>query len=467
MTMQKTRKFSMLEPLSLLFALILIAAVCTYVLPAGQFDRVENAETGRMVVVPNTFHEIEPSPVTPFGVFTSFPKGMEEAGYIMFFLLIIGGAFNVLEATGAVNVAMGSAIKRMAGRESLMIPVLMFIFSLGGCFIGMAEEMLAFLPMVLAVCLTMGFDSITAVAICLLGAGAGFAGTMTNPFTIGVAQGIAGLPLFSGIEYRAIIYVVLVTVGILYVWRYASKIKKDPTKSPMYEADKNLDFRIDMDNIPDMTIRHKLVLAAFALAIIAVVFGVIKLGFYIEELGAIFIILTVVAGILGGLYPDEIAQEFTKGASNFVGAALIVGFARVIVVILDAGNVMDTIINGLSYLVKILPPSLAAAGMFIVQTIISFVVSSGSGQAALTMPIMAPLADVVGVTRQTAVLCFQFADAFSNNMTVTSTEIMAAIAMAKIPWTTWAKWFLPLFSLWSAIALVFIMISVAIGYGPF
>ena len=139
----------------------------------------------------------------------------------------------------------------------------------------------------------MGFDSITAVAICLLGAGAGFAGTMTNPFTIGVAQGIAGLPLFSGIEYRAIIYVVLVTVGILYVWRYASKIKKDPTKSPMYEADKNLDFRIDMDNIPDMTIRHKLVLAAFALAIIAVVFGVIKLGFYIEELGAIFIILTI------------------------------------------------------------------------------------------------------------------------------------------------------------------------------
>ena len=465
--MQKTRKFSMLEPLSLLFALILIAAVCTYVLPAGEFNRVENAETGRMVVVPDSFHQIEQAPVHPFDIFKSFPKGMEEAGYIMFFLLIIGGAFSVLEATGAITVAMGSVIKRMAGRETLMIPVLMFIFSLGGCFIGMAEEMLVFLPMVLAICLTMGFDSITAVAICLLGAGAGFAGTLTNPFTIGVAQGIAGLPLFSGIEYRAIIYVVIVIVGIAYVWLYASKIKKDPTKSPMYEADKNLDVRIDINNIPDMTGRHKLVLLAFVGAIVAVVFGVVEFGFYIEELGAIFIILAVVAGVLGGLYPDEIAREFTKGAANFVGPALIVGFARVIVVILDAGHVMDTIINGLSYIVKVLPPSFAAAGMFVVQTIISFIVSSGSGQAALTMPIMAPLADVVGVTRQTAVLCFQFADAFSNNMTVTSTEIMAAIAMARIPWTTWARWFLPLFSLWSVIALVFIMVSVAIGYGPF
>lgn len=451
----------------MLVILAIIAAICTWVVPAGEFTRVEDAATGRMIVTPGSFHTIESSPVSFFDLFKAYPKGMEEAGYIMFFLLIIGGTFGVIEATGAMVVGVGSIVKRLAGRELLLIPVVMFILSLGGCFMGMAEEMLVFVPMMTAICLSVGFDSITAVAICLLGAGAGFAGTLMNPFTIGVAQGIAGLPMFSGMGYRAIIYVFMVATGITYVYRYASKIKKDPLKSPVHESDKTLDHHIDMSQIPDMTVRHKLVLLSFAIAMATVAFGIVKFGFYIEELGAIFMILGLVAGIVGGLYPDEIAQEFTKGASNFTGAALIVGFSRVIVVLMDQGHITDTVVNALASFVQTLPPTLTASGMFLVQTAISFVVSSGSGQAALTMPIMAPLADVVGITRQTAVLCFQFADAFSNNMTVTSTEIMAALAMVRIPWITWAKWFLPLFLFWSALAMVFITISVYINYGPF
>lgn len=465
--MVKQRKFSLMDPLSLLFVLIIITAVCTWIVPAGEFNRVENAETGRMVVVPGSYHHIEPSPVAFFDVFKAFPQGMEQAAYIMFFLLIIGGAFRVMEATGAINVGIASMVKKLVGREMLLVPVVMFVFSLGGCFMGVAEEVLAFLPMMLAVSLTLGFDSITGVAICLLGAGMGFAGALTNPYTIGVAQGIAGLPMFSGMEYRIVIYCALVVTGTAYVYNYARKVKKDPTKSPMYEADKNLDFHLDVNNLPDATTRHKLVLLSFGIALLVVVVGVIKWGYYIEELGAIFMILAVVAGVLGGLYPDEIAAEFAKGASSFTGPALIIGFARVIIVLMDSGHITDTIINAMAYFVQSLPPSLSAAGMFLVQTLISFIVSSGSGQAALTMPIMAPLADVVGITRQTAVLCYQFADAFSNNMTVTSTEIMAAIAMAKIPWTTWAKWFLPLFLFWSGLAIVFIVIAVHINYGPF
>ncbi len=463
----KKKRFSVTEPLGLLFIIIFIAAICTYILPAGVFDRVEDETTGRMIAIAESFHYVEQTPVKIFDIFKAIPAGMGEAGYIMFFLLIIGGTFSVMEATGAISIGLANIVKKMAGKETLLIPVVMFAFSIGGALIGMAEEVLAFLPIILSICISLGFDSITAVAICLLGAGAGFAGALTNPFTIGVAQGIAGLPLFSGMGLRFAIYVTLVITGITYVYRYAKKIKKDPTKSLMYEQDKLLNVHIDTVNIPEFTTRHKLVLMTFGLGIAGLVIGVLKFGFYIDELSALFVIVAILAGLFGGLSVDEIAREFTKGAGNFVFAALIVGVSRAITVVLTNGNIMDTIIYGLSSIIKILPPQLTAVGMYIVQTTISFVVSSGSGQAALTMPIMAPLADLVGVTRQTSVLCFQFADAFSNNLTPTSTEFMAAIALCRIPWGKWFKWFLPLFTIWNLIAMGFVLLSVAIGYGPF
>lgn len=464
---KKIKKQGISEPLGILFIIIIIAAVCTYFVPAGIFDRIEDTATGRMLAVADSFHYVEQTPVKIFDVFKAIPIGMGEAGYIMFFLLIIGGTFSVMEATGAITVGLGNVVKKMAGKETMLIPVVMFAFSLGGTLIGMAEEVIAFLPLILAACISLGFDSITAAAICLLGAGAGFAGATTNAFTIGVAQGIAGLPLFSGMGLRFAVYVTLVVTGITYVYRYAKKIKKDPTKSLMYEQDKLLDVHIDADNIPEFTKRHKLVLLVFGLGIVCLVIGVIKFGFYIDELSALFIIMAILAGVFGGLSIDEIAREFTKGAGNFVFAALIVGVSRAITVVLTEGTIMDTIIYGLSSIINMLPPSLTAVGMYIVQTTISFIVSSGSGQAALTMPIMAPLADMVGITRQTSVLCFQFADAFSNNLTPTSTEFMAAIALCKIPWIKWFKWFLPLFITWNLIAIGFVLLSVAIGYGPF
>jgi len=463
----KKKRFTVTEPLGLLFIIIIIAALCTYFVPAGMFDMVEDVTTGRMVAVADSYHYVDQSPVGFFDLFKSIPIGMGEAGYIMFFLLIIGGTFSVMEATGAINVGLSNIVKKMSGREALLIPVVMLMFSLGGAFIGMAEEVLAFLPLILAICISLGFDSITATAICLLGAGAGFAGSLTNPFTVGVAQGIAGLPLFSGIGLRFGLYISLLITGVAYVYRYANKIKKDPTKSLMYEQDKLLNVHLDITNIPDFTIRHKLVLLTFALGIFALVVGVLKFGFYIDELSALFIIIALFSGIFGGLSADEIVREFIKGAGNFVFAALIVGVSRGITVVLSQGNIMDTIIYAMSNIIKVLPSSLTAIGMFIVQSIINLFVNSGSGQAALTMPIMAPLADLVGVTRQTSVLCFQLGDAFSNNIAPTSTEFMAAIALCKIPWTKWFKWFFPLFIIWNLIAMGFIILSVLIGYGPF
>lgn len=464
---EKKKVFKMPSALVLLVFIILLAAIASYLVPAGVFDRVEDPATGRLVVDATTYHHTDQNPIGFFELFLAIPAGMQQSASIIFFLLIIGGAFRIMQATGAIDVGMGTVVKKMAGKETLLIPVVMFIFSLGGAFIANAEEVLAFMPLMVSICIAMGFDSITGTAILLLGAGAGFASGITNAFTVGVAQGIAGLPLFSGMGLRVAAYFALTSVTIIYVYLYAKKIKKDPSLSSMHEQDKHLSFNIDLDNLPVFTTRHKLVLLTFLLGVVALVFGVIKFGFYIDELAAIFLIVGLVAGYAGGLKGDQIAEEFVKGCGDLLFAGVIIGFSRATTVILTNANVMDTIINGMAGVLKVFPTTVSAVGMFVVQDIFNIIVPSGSGQAAITMPIMAPLADVIGLTRQTAVLAYQFGDAFTNVLTPTSGYFMAAIAMSNISWNKWAKWFLPLFGIWCLIAAIFLIVAVQIGYGPF
>jgi len=372
-----------------------------------------------------------------------------------------------MQKTGAVDVGMGTMVKKMSGRETLIIPVIMFIFSLGGAFLANAEEVLAFIPLVVTICVAMGFDSITGTAMLLLGAGAGFSSGITNAFTVGVAQGIAGLPLFSGIELRFVVYAVLTLVTIAYVYSYAKKIKKNPKLSSMYEEDRNMAININLNNLPEFTTRHKLVLLSFAASVVAIVFGVIKFNFYIDELSGVFLILSLVAGILGGLKAEEIADEFIKGAGDLLYAGIIIGFSRATTIVLTNANIMDTIINAMAGVLDGLPSIVSAVGMFVVQSLFNILVPSGSGSAAVTMPIMAPLGDMIGVTRQTTVLAYQFGDAFMNVISPTTGFFMAALAMNKISWNKWVKWFLPLFVVWCLIAAVFLIIAVQIGYGPF
>lgn len=464
---KKRKTLKMPSALVLLVIIILFAALASYLVPAGMFDRVEDLNTGRQVVDPTTFHYVDQNPIGIFELFLAIPAGMQQSASIIFFLLIIGGAFRIMQATGAIDVGMGTVVKKMAGKETLLIPVVMFIFSLGGAFIANAEEVLAFMPLMVSICIAMGFDSITGTAILLLGAGAGFASGITNAFTVGVAQGIAGLPLFSGMGLRFAAYFALTSVTIIYVYLYAKRIKKNPSLSSMHEQDKHLSFNIDIDNLPAFTTRHKLVLLTFLLGVVGLVFGVIKYGFYIDELSAIFLIVGLVAGFAGGLKGDQIAEEFVKGCGDLLFAGVIIGFSRATTVILTNANVMDTIINGMAGVLKVFPTIVSAVGMFVVQDIFNIIVPSGSGQAAITMPIMAPLADVIGLTRQTAVLAYQFGDAFTNVLTPTSGYFMAAIAMSNISWNKWAKWFLPLFGMWCLIAAIFLVIAVQIGYGPF
>lgn len=461
------KNFKLPHTYALLFFIIVLVTILTYIVPAGEFDRAEDAKTGRIFVVADSFHAVEKSPVSPFGLFKAIPMGMEKAGYIIFFVLMIGGSFGILQGTGAIDAGIGRVVQKMQGKEKLIIPVTMFIFSLAGAMLGSAEEMLPFYPIVISLALALGFDTITGTAMVLLGAGAGFAGAFMNPFTVGIAQGISGLPLFSGIGFRLISYTIILTVTIIYVYRYASKIQKNPELSATYEDDSDFHKKFDLAEIPEFNNKHKLVMGVLVIGLAILAFGVVKLGFYITELTAMFLIIGILAGVVGGLKINEIAEEFVNGAKELVYGALVIGLATSIMVVMQEGKIMDTIIYGMAGLVKGLPPTISGIAMFIVQSFTNVFVPSGSGQAAVSMPIMAPMADVVGVSRQSAVLAFQFGDGFSNVLSPTSGYFMAAIAIGGITWEKWAKWMLPLFLIWSALGAILVALSVAIGYGPF
>jgi uncharacterized ion transporter superfamily protein YfcC len=452
---------------ALLFFIIIFVTLLTFVVPAGSFERAVDDATGRTFVVPDSFEYIDNTPVGFFDMFKAIPKGMEQAGYIIFFVLMIGGSFGILQGTGAIEAGIGEVVKSTKGKEKIVIPLIMFIFSLAGAILGSAEEMLPFYPIVIALAIALGFDTITGTAMVLLGAGAGFAGAFLNPFTVGIAQGIAGLPLFSGIGFRLVGYFAVLGSGIIYVYRYANKIQKNPELSPTYEDDKNSKHNYDLDEIPEFTGKHKAVLAVFVIGLAILAYGVVQLGFYITELSAMFLIIGIASGIVAKMGINEIATEFVNGAKELVYGALVIGLATSIMVVMQEGNIMDTIIYALASAVKGLPPALSAVGMFVVQSFINLIVPSGSGQAAVSMPIMAPMADVVGITRQTSVLAFQFGDGFSNVISPTSGYFMAAIAIGGIKWEKWAKWMLPLFLIWSGIGAALVFISVLINYGPF
>lgn len=463
----KKKKITIPHTYSLLFMVVILMAILTYFVPAGSFERVEDPKTSRIMVIPNSYHSVESQPVSIFETFKAIPTGMENVGYIIFFVLMIGGTFGILKGTGAIDSGIYSIVTKMKGHEKLVIPVTMFVFSLAGAILGSAEEMLPFYPIVISLALALGFDSLTGTAMVLLGAGSGFVGAFLNPFTIGIAQGIAGLPLFSGIAFRLLAYVTFLSVSIIFVYRYAGRIQKDPTLSITYEEDKTKVIHQEDNENFEFTTKHKLVLCIFLIGLIGLAYGIIKLDFYIKELTATFLMIGIISGAIGGLGINGIAEKFVEGAQELVYGALIIGLASSIMVVMEEGMILDTFINSLSKMVEGFPPIISGGLMFIVQSIINFFIPSGSGQAAASMPIMAPMADLVNITRQTAVLAFQFGDGISNVINPTSGYFMAALAIGGIKWEKYVKWFLPLFIIWNILAIAFVMISVLIGYGPF
>ena len=447
--MGRTRRFP--HTYVLLLSLVAVAAVLTHVIPAGSFERMEKG--GRHLVVPGSYAAQAARPAGVGEVFMAWPRGLAATASIVFYIFLIGGTFGVINATGAVDAAIGSVVRAGRGRGPWVLAVLMLAFSVGGGTIGMAEETLPFIPALVLLARRMGYDDVTGCAIALVGAGAGFSGAFLNPFTVGVGQGIAGVPLFSGMGFRLAVWTVITAIAIVYVLRYAQRVRRDPGNG-----------LADASAHGAITARHAAVLAILALALGAVVAGAMKLSWGLDQLAALFVAVAGACGLAGGLGPSTTAERFVEGAAGIAGGALVVGLARGVLVIFDGAGVTDTLLNAMAGAVSGLPAWASVLGIYAVQVALSYVVPSGSGQAALALPILVPLADMVGVTRQTSVLAYQFGDGFSNILTPTQGYFMAALALARIPFATWARFIIPLQLIWLATGGALLLLAFAIGW---
>lgn len=461
-------KFKMPHSYVILFLVILFVSLLTYIIPAGELGRYVDHDTGATLVDPNSFTYIDSNPISFFGIFQAIIQGMENSSMIIFFVLVIGASFGMIQSTGAIEGGVSRLVVRLRGKEKIVIPLIAFLFSLAGAMLGTAEELLPFYPIVISLALALGYDRIVGTSLVLLGAGAGFAGGFLNPFTVGITQQVAGLPLFSGLVFRIILYFALLTVVVIYVMRYANKVKQNPENSVLYgtEEDDDVEY-VKPSEDAEFTTRHKLILLVLTLGMLYIVYGVIQLEFYIPELSATFLFIGILSGLIGKLGVNGVAEAFVEGAKDMVYGALIIGIASAVLVIMESSSILDTVIYNLSLLLEGYSTMLSGIGMFIVQSILEFFVPSGSAQAAVSMPIMAPLADVLGLTRQTSVLAFQLGDSLLNVISPTSGYFMAALAIGGIKWNDWVKWFWPLFIIWNVIGVVFLIIAVLIGYGPF
>lgn len=449
----------------LLFSLLIIAAVSTHLIPAGEYNRFE--KDGRQIVDPNSYHHVAPNPAGVNEVFMAFPNGLLEVAHIVFYIFIVGGAFGVITGTGAIEAGINLVVRRVGKYQGAVVPVLTLVFAIGGGSFGMAEETLPFLPALVVLSRSLGYDSLTGGAIALVGANAGFGAAVLNPFTIGVAQGIAGLPLFSGYEYRIGVWIIITAVTVIYVSRYAKRVKFFPESSPVYAIDQQR-TTVQADFTQARLSRQQgLVLLLSAIAFGFLIIGAMQWGWGINELSGLFLALAVLCGPLGGLSLNATAEKFIEGAAALTGGALVVGLARGTLVILSQAHVIDPIMMALSNLVKHLPSEVSVIGIYFVQVLLSIIVPSGGGQAALSIPILAPLSDLLGVTKQTMVLAYQFGDGFTNIFTPTQGYFMAGLALLKIPWNIWARWLLPLLCLWWGIGLLALLVAHALKWGPF
>ena len=451
----------------IIFGIVILVAILTYIIPAGEFDRATDPETGITTVVPNSYHRIPQSPIGFLGLFKSVQLGMIDAAQIIFFVFIVYASFYIIIKSGAFNAFIGALLKSIKGKEIWMIPLSMYAFSLGGATFGMAEETYGFIPIFIGLAIALGYDAIVGLCMVFLSVVIGFTAAPLNPFTVGIAQTIAELPLFSGMGFRAIGFLIFTTIAVVYTMRYANKIKKNPEKSFVKDLDFG-EFSLHREDLlkTKLTFRHKLIMLVVLIIIGVEVYGVTNLGWYIDELAGLFLIMGIVCGLIAGYTPSKIAEIFLEGCADVVFGALIIGLARSILIVMSAGHITDTIIWGLAEPLTYLSQWASAEAMLGIQTIINFLIPSGSGQAVVTMPIMVSLADLADVNRQVAVLAFQCGDGLSNLLWPTA-AIAVVSGIAKIPIQRWWRFFLPLLAIMFVTQMAYIGLACFIDLGPF
>jgi len=442
------RKFKVPHTLVILFSMVVLAQILTYMVPAGSFDRVET-ESGRMQVVPGSFHLTPDVPaVSPFASLTAIFSGAHE---IIFFVFIIGGLFAVLRATGSLEAGMASLLRSWGDKPFWLVAGGMTLFAFGSATVGFGEEYYPLVPVLVSMCLALGYDRMTAIGIIMVGYGAGYGPAFINPFTTLIAQDIAGLEPASGMWFRLICFAVFVSIGIHHVWTYAKRVKLDPASSlvadievPAGAAIPRTQDATHLTDLAPMTGVQKRIMAAVGAAMAILIYGMIVWKWGLFEMQGLFAGLVLAIAILARMSPDKTATEFSIGAGSLTSVAILIGVARAIQVVLDEGGVVDTMVYGISVPIHFIP--------------------SGSGQAYVTMPIMAPLADVVGVERQVAVLAFQFGDGFSNILIPTQYVLIGILAMAGIPYDRWLRFIMPFMIKVAVTGSLALVVAVLIGY---
>ena len=458
------RKIAMPDAYIIIFVISLIAAIATYIIPSGAYETEEKGDL--TTVVPNSYALTDASPTGLMDFFTAIPTGLIETADIVFLVLVIGGIIAIFDSTGATFAGVNALVEKTKGRKYLLIVAVLTIFGLINAVGVSGNAIIAFIPIGIMLARSLNLDAIAGVSMVYLGAYASGTVTPLDPAIMSVAQGAAELPLFSGAGYRFIIFFVMLIVTAIYVCLYARKISNDPSKSLI--ADNPFPAQAESDmKIGKFTTRHKIIVSVFFVFIGIFLYGVFNFDWSIKELAGIFIMMGIVVAIIERMTPNEFVAEFMVGVRKLAYGAVIIGVARSIIVILEDGQIIDTIVHAVVEPMQGLPAILSAEAMFVFNLFFNLVISSGSGQAAIVMPLMTPIADMLEFTRQSAVLAFKLGDGITNVITPASGVLMAVLAIGGVSWLKWVKFVFPLVLMWTAVGAVSVALAVIMNYGPF
>lgn len=466
---KKRFKFVMPDAYVIIFGIIVLAAISTYLLPAGSYER--ETIDGVTKVIPNSYSTMENNPTNLLDLFKSIQIGLVEAANIIFLIFIIGGIVRVIESTGAIDSGINTLIQKTKGRYMILIASVSGIFGVLAS-LGLAPNaVIAFIPIGIALARSLKLDAIVGVATIYLGYYAGMIAGIFDPTILGLAQTIAELPLFSGMPLRIVIFIALITITITYTNLYAKKIKNNAKKSIMGDKPFGDNEEIDDGQLQEIKTRfttvQKLVLLTFVAAIGVFIFGAFTRNWAINDLVAIFLIMGVVIAIIARISPNKFVSTFIEGAQSIAYGALVVGLARGVIVVLESGHIMDTIVNAALVPLESTSVFIGAQLLFIFNLLFNLLVTSGTGQAAIVMPIIVPIVDILGITRQTGTLAFMLGDGITNIITPTSGVLMAVLAIGGVKWTQWVKFAFPLMLMWIVVGMIAVGYATLTGYGPF
>lgn len=460
-----TKRNWSIDSLVLIFSFIVFAQLLSYVVPHGQFERAPMpGNPDNMVVVDGTFARLaaeDSVSLPPWHFLMALTDGLAAAQGIIFLIFLVGGVIAVLRKTGAIDAALHGAVERLGSSPWLLIGGCLLLFSIGSFTIGMGEEYVPLVPIIVTMSLAMRMDAIVAMGMVWVPYGIGWACAGINPFGVLIAQNIANVPLTSGWAFRLILMFAFLAIAFHHIYRYAMRVQAEPATSLVADVDYSTGFEAPSDL--QMTPRRIVILIVFALGLVGFVYGVSEHHWYIPELNAIFLGIGLLAALIAGMSAGDTSRTFLEGAAAMTPAALLVGFARTIEVVMSDGQIIDSVVFSIAGLLEGLPAEASAIGMLMVQTICNFFIPSGSGQAFVTMPIMSPLATLTDVPQQTAVLAYQFGDGFTNMIVPTSALVMGALALGKVPYAAWFRFVGPLLLKLFAAAAVFLVLSMHIG----